>query len=126
MRLYLAARYALKDTIAQAADYLQKRGHIIMSDWHKEVHPPNVKVQDLPHEENQMLAMKDFNQIHSSEAMLFWAEHPDTATVRGGRHVEFGIGLALNKQIYVLGPKENIFHYLTFKVKHIDGMDEIK
>lgn len=35
----------------------------------------------------------------------------DEANVPGGKHVELGIALALNKKIVVLGRKENIFHY---------------
>ncbi len=125
MKLYLAARYSLKDVVAQAADYLTKHGHKIISDWHLETYPPDVKVQDVPEAENQHFAVKDCIQIRHSDAMLFWAEHPDTPTVRGGRHVEFGIALALDKTIYVIGPKENIFHYLPSKVIHIDGLDKI-
>ena len=55
--------------------------------------------------------------------MLFYSEHPDTATVRGGRHVEFGMALALGKPIFVYGHKENIFHYLP-QVEHTENVVE--
>lgn len=36
---------------------------------------------------------------------------------RGGRHVEYGIALALEKAVIVVGPQENIFHLLP-QVEH--------
>jgi hypothetical protein len=38
---------------------------------------------------------------------------------KGGRHVEFGIGLALDKEMIVVGPREHIFHTLP-QVQHFD------
>lgn len=31
---------------------------------------------------------------------------------RGGRHVEFGMALAMDKRLVVVGPRENVFHLL--------------
>jgi hypothetical protein len=36
-------------------------------------------------------------------------------TSRGGRHVEFGLALALAKLCYIVGPVENVFHELADK-----------
>ena len=49
---------------------------------------------------------------------IFFSEPSDKAVRRGGRHVEFGFAMAGNKPIFVIGPKENIFHYLLSDGKH--------
>ena len=33
-------------------------------------------------------------------------------SARGGRHVEFGLALAAGKRLCIVGPRENIFHFL--------------
>lgn len=126
MNIYIAARYALKDTITKVADALEAGGHKVLSDWHQETYSPDVKVQDLPEVENRKMAYKDILQVRGADAMVFFAEHPDTATVRGGRHVEFGIALERGIPILVIGPKENIFHYVNSgRVRHYESVDEV-
>lgn len=41
---------------------------------------------------------------------------------RGGRHVELGYALALDKSIWLVGRREHIFHSLP-QVKHFDSWD---
>lgn len=41
---------------------------------------------------------------------------------RGGRHVEFGLAVAWEKRIVVIGPQENIFHWLPM-VEHYPNFD---
>jgi hypothetical protein len=37
---------------------------------------------------------------------------PNTILATGGRHVEFGLALAQGKRVIIVGPRENVFHYL--------------
>ena len=41
---------------------------------------------------------------------------------RGGRHVEFGMAIAAQKRIVVIGPRENIFHWLPM-IEQFDTFD---
>ena len=123
-RIYVAARFALKESVAIMVGHLERLGHTVVSDWHLEIHPPTVKVQDLPPHENCALATKDLAQVRDATALVFLSEHPDTATVRGGRHVEFGIALERGIPILVLSPTgdpENVFHYIPSQVQHFDS-----
>ena len=43
---------------------------------------------------------------------------------RGGRHVEWGIALALGLELYVVGPRENLF-YLGEEVSQYDSFPEL-
>ena len=125
MHIYIAARYALKNEITKVALDLEAAGHTVISDWHQEKHATDVKVQELSEETNQRYAYKDLLQVRGADAMLFFAEHPDTPTVRGGRHVEFGIAIERGIPIFVVGHQENIFHYLNGgRVRHYDTVEE--
>lgn len=42
---------------------------------------------------------------------------------RGGRHVEFGMALALGKRVIVVGPRENVFHLLPEVEVHVNWND---
>jgi hypothetical protein len=44
---------------------------------------------------------------------------------RGGRHVEFGLAVALNKRLIVVGYRENLFHWLP-QVEFVSSWQEAK
>lgn len=46
--------------------------------------------------------------------------------MRGGRHVEFGIALEREIPIFVIGPRENIFHYMLTRVQHFENLDDLR
>ena len=48
------------------------------------------------------------NDVKSADTLVFFSE--PSGGGKGGRHVEFGIALALDKRTVVIGPLENIFH----------------
>ena len=51
--------------------------------------------------------------------MIFFSETLESGFLTGGRHVEFGVAVEAGKPIYVIGGKENIFHWLP-GVSHYD------
>jgi hypothetical protein len=125
--IYIAARYSLKETVAILAEKLIADGHNLLSDWHHEKHAPGVTLAEIPDNELRHLAYKDMLQIRGATAMVFLAEDPEYATVRGGRHVEFGIALERGIPILVLGTTpENIFHYLSARVQHFSDFNDLR
>lgn len=63
--------------------------------------------------------MDDYEDVVGSELIIAFTEPPRSNHSRGGRHVEFGIGLGLGKPLIVVGHRENIFHWLP-QVKYFD------
>lgn len=63
--------------------------------------------------------------MDASHILVFFSLTPETLFTRGGRYVEFGYMLGCRKPILVVGPKENIFHYLG-SVHHVDTWEEAK
>lgn len=62
--------------------------------------------------DGKLFAGRDLEDIAAADGFLFFAEDPQIGIPRGGRHVEFGLALALAKVVEVIGPSENIFHLL--------------
>ena len=114
-KIYLAAQYKQKNEIRQVAEILKREGHEIVSSWLDESYPPEVTLDQVPEEFLTDTACKDCTEILSADVFVLFTVDPAIATTRGGRHVEFGFALSYPKKslsIYILGPRENIFHYL--------------
>lgn len=106
----------------RVASALGSRGYIVTSEWLAEPHDPQITMNELTPEQHLEYATTDLNNIIESDAMLFFSEDPLVGTPRGGRHFEQGYAQALNLQMFVVGPMENIFHYLP-NMKHYDNVD---
>lgn len=122
MKIYIAARYGRKAEAKQLAEKLIAVGHEITSTW-------------LDQKEDEMLynegpksagvfARKDLNEIDDGDVLIYLAEVEGNLWGRGGRHVEFGYALGTGKLVIVLGPMENIFHYLP-EVVHFNTEEEL-
>ena len=54
----------------------------------------------------------DWEDVSTADVVISFTEPPRSTANRGGRHVEFGIALARNARVIVVGYRENIFHWL--------------
>jgi len=109
VRIYLAARYSRNSEMREVAAYIRARGDEVTSRWINGSH----EIGDHPSDEaRRVLAEEDYEDLVRADAVLCFSEEPRSNNSRGGRHVEFGLALALNKPLFVIGPKENVFHYL--------------
>jgi nucleoside 2-deoxyribosyltransferase len=125
MKAYIAARYSQKNEMKQVADILhEKLGMEITSSWLQEPHIATITMDELPIEEILSYAERDMQDIDNADIVILFSIDPLIASVRGGRHVETGYALAKQKPIYVVGPKENIFHELSC-FKHFSTIAEL-
>jgi hypothetical protein len=123
MKAYLAAQYHQKPEIEQYAIQLKNVGIEVTSSWLEEPHAPGTQMSDLTADWHEKYAQQDLLDIEDANILVFFSI-PDTQLFRrGGRHVEFGYALGLGLPILVIGPKENIFHYLP-TVKHVETWEE--
>lgn len=111
MKVYLAARYTRYPEMQVYARQLEQYGYTVVSSW---ITGDNTGEdgEDATHETRRELAMRDIDQLRSSDICISFTEPPRTTATRGGRHVEFGIAYALNKIVWVCEHRENIFHDL--------------
>lgn len=128
LKVYLAAPYSQKEQIKTYAEELRSVGIEVTSSWLDEPHKPTTGPDDLTYEDNQRYAVRDVQDVVAAEVLVFFTD-PTKTIVRGGRHVEFGIaigvGLYRALPIFVVGGRENIFHYLP-QVHHFDTWSDMK
>ncbi len=136
MRIYLAARYSRREELQGYRAELEQRGHEVTSRWVWTDH-------DLPLDADPGLgglgvrfAMEDWEDLLRSDCVISFTEDPTQRVpgrARGGRHVEFGIALAVRALRFkgclhhgrecalrppvpfrpiVVGARENVFHHL--------------
>jgi hypothetical protein len=111
VNLYLASRYERNEEMRLVRDRLIALGHSVCSRW---IDPPEEELPVTAEELNDSpaslthRALKDLEDLKSADIIASFTGGGG----RGGRHVEFGIGLALGKTCVVVGPREHVFHTL--------------
>ncbi len=125
MRVYLAARYSRIDELNSYKAELEGRGLVITSRWltgeyrFQEAQAAEQGVPDI----GLIVAQHDVEDIESSDTVICFTESPRSNHSRGGRHVEFGMALALTKNIVIVGPLENVFYCLPQIERYNDWAD---
>ena len=120
-KVYIAAPYSMKETVAAEAAELQAVGIECTSSWVKERHAATVQMGDLTHDEHLTYALQDVEDVLAADLLMFHID-PTKTIVRGGRHVEFGMAVMINRisrkmPIFVIGEdRENIFHHLQYVI----------
>lgn len=62
------------------------------------------------HERRELASMDEEDVRRAADGLILLAEMPGHF-VPGGKHVETGIAIALRRPVYVVGRRENIFHW---------------
>lgn len=119
MKVYLAAPYASRETVAGYAAELTRIGFTVTSSWLGETHDINPTTTGaatgLPDKEADSHAKTDLRDIAKSDLFVLLTEKSvDVDGSSGGRHVETGYALAKGLPVIVVGDAENIFHRLTY------------
>jgi nucleoside 2-deoxyribosyltransferase len=121
MKFYIAARFSRRPECNALSHKLRALGHEITSRWvlpnSDHVAPTGLSAQAADRE-RQRFATEDCQDVYDCDAVVSLMEEPRSNS-RGGRHVEFGYGLGLGKTMYVIGPRETVFHHLG-EVIHFD------
>ncbi len=109
VRVYIAAPYPLRRNAVALMKALEDAGIVVTSRWLKE--------NDTLADEH---ACNDLDDVARADLLVAlnppeWAEKGT-----GGRHVELGYALALHKWILLVGPRTNMFHYLS-SIMQVDG-----
>lgn len=109
-RQFIAAGYAVTSSWLDEAPENQPKGAKTLTEAESNSNFAFTQ-EDLLH-----YAERDFADVVGSDMLIV-----DTldVTPRGGREVEVGIALALNKPVIVVGPERNVFHKLA--IQHYTG-----
>lgn len=121
-KIYLAGRFLRMVELRKYAETLRSLGHEVTSNWLKE--DPEHTMDKLSVERMAELATIDIDDVKAADTVIFFGETKEVGYNSGGRHVEFGVALALGKKIAIVGHCENIFHYLD-EVSYYISFDEL-
>lgn len=111
MKIYIAAAYSRQGEMRALAQYLIDHGHEITARWIDGRHstpPPGMEPNSREH--LAWAAAEDVEDVRAADVVVSVTGGGKRS--RGGRHVEYGIALALGKRLIILGYPENVFHHL--------------
>ena len=130
-KIYLAAMFSSKDLRKEQTKKLEQYGHLVTSRWVNETVPHSVSMKDLPAEYHKETCQADIIDITVADLFIMFVPTPDelinvplSSASRGGRHCEMGFAYAQGKDIWVVGHKENVFHYMN-AIKHFASFEEV-
>jgi len=113
LKVYIASRYSRRHEMQQYAQDLRADGYIVTSRWILGAHEASDALNDA---ERERFAKEDWDDLVGSQFLVTFSEDntsiKDPGQCRGGRHVELGIALAIGMPVFLIGPRENIFHWL--------------
>ena len=125
MKFYLAASYLRREQMAEYARQLRERGHEVTSRWLTGAHQAASGVLGSyePNAEADRFANEDLDDITEADVLVLFTEAPQAGYLTGARLVEYGYALGLHDrghriELAVIGPRENVFHFLTGPVSY--------
>jgi hypothetical protein len=105
----------------QVRSILESKGFKVTSRW---INGEHEVLEGQDHNLNERFAREDWEDLNNANLMIYFVPNGNENRGRGGRHVEFGLALAWNIQIFVIGKKENVFHWMS-QVRHFDDLNQI-
>lgn len=127
MKVYLASRFSNHPYMREVRDILKVHGHEVTSRWidlHEDIKAQKHSftpafMNESPYQ-CHMYAKHDLEDIDSAECVVSFSGTGG----KGGRHVEFGYGLAQEKIMIIVGDRENVFHCLD-DVRVVKDVEEL-
>lgn len=118
MKVYVAA--SDRELARTWAKRLEAEGHTITSRW---LYDGQWKPPVYDDTERRRGALNDHEDVENCEVLILQADD-QRKCVGGGKHVEMGIALALDKPCFVVGERGNIFHWHPL-VKMVPNFDAL-
>jgi nucleoside 2-deoxyribosyltransferase len=115
VKVYLAARFSRANELLTYKADLERHGIEVTSRWLLGGHEWAGTDDDaLPLAIGEHFAQEDLEDLIRADVVVCFTEAPRSGPSRGGRHVEYGYALAMNKEILVVGHRENVFYCLDW------------
>lgn len=123
MTVYLAARYPRRKELKSLVPLLREKNITVRSRWLDETLPLDASLNDVSPATSWKFAAIDLDDIEASDTFVLFSEDPNIGYPRGGRHFETGFALSKGKRVIVIGPAENVFHFLP-EVIHYSTVED--
>lgn len=109
MKFFIASHSQQK--AIELRNLLIKVGHEVVSRWITDDTKFHQGMCAYTEEERKYIAKMDEEDVRMASDGLILLAEDEGKNVPGGKHVETGIAIGLNKPVYVIGRRENIFHW---------------
>jgi len=109
VKLYVASHSLEK--AQEMRDLLLQRGHEVTSRWITEDSKFHLPGDAYTPDEREKIAVMDEADVRLAGDGVVVLSEESGRCVPGGKHVEAGIALGLGRPVYVVGHRENIFHW---------------
>lgn len=111
MNVYFSAPFSWRESLKPKRDELVGAGIEVVSSWIDIGHTP---LSDAALDRSAgALAEYDLRDINACDVFVAFIPPAGHHYNSGGRHVEYGYALAMNKIVMRVGPRENIFYELA-------------
>lgn len=117
VKVYIGSRLSMANKAESLARTLRGAEHDVVSTWHTERGLDRV----LSPQERAAVALRDYTELMSADCFVDLV--PDDGP-QGGQCVEFGMAVAWQKVVVVVGTRNHIFHYLG-TVGHVNHADDV-
>lgn len=119
-QVYLASRVSRLDEMIYLSHCFNDTGlYEVCARWpwadHKTGHANRSGM--LP-EERATIAERDLHDIRVADIVVLFAESPETNCAGNGRLTEFGYAMGRHKELWVVGPLENLFMCVSAVKRH--------
>lgn len=101
MKIYIASLFSRREEMEGYAGIIKGAGHEIVARW---VYGGEEGLS------REQIALLDLEDVDKADVVVSFTHPRGTATMGGGRHVEFGYALAKGKAVVLIGERENVFH----------------
>lgn len=118
MNVYLCARFARRVELRRYAADLERDGHTVTSAWIwiGDEASDETFLEWAPDDEKRRAAEEDYVDLCAADCLIAFTNPP--GSYRGGaRHVELGLGIAMEKTVILVGPREHLMHWLPVVVQ---------
>lgn len=110
--VFLSARYARRHELRRYREDLLRLGFRVASRWLDG--EDEIGLAGPDREEARRWLEIDLVDLAQASVVVCFSEDPEVQPVggsRGGRHVELGMALEAGKEVLLVGPRENLFHW---------------
>lgn len=123
LKVYVAARIEDRPQAEEFARLLEAAGATVTSRWIEMERKERILdySAELPETLRRMFA--DLDDTTNADVLALWKPKTSHRNTTGGHHVETGWSLCLGKPVFLIGSRENIFHWHPF-VREVDTAEE--
>jgi len=115
INVYIAASFPRKEEAQALCEQLEASGkYSVQSTWHKPRENPE-------YDACKEHAERDFWQVAESGMLI---QFTGDSLTKGGRHSELGLALAWKKVVYLVGPREQVFHSMIPDERIFENVSE--